>query len=237
MKKRLMFMAIAFFLTLSIASGSASASMLESMKDSVGGIKILLMAADFKPWDLTWMMESGQDPDWDYAAKASFIIPIIDREYDATLSGIPAGNYQIFLFAFGESEWDIVFYSPAGLVSIVAGQVVDISAEMLPVGGHYILNLGSGLDEDELSARVSFILGGESVIRQIYFWEDSEGNLTAEVFIPYDSTNVSLGMSIGSEYSETALNWEDAVNGVISITPSFFEGGNLEINIIWPSED
>ncbi|MFA5961980.1 MAG: hypothetical protein WC848_04830 [Parcubacteria group bacterium] len=241
MKKRsvVIIAMVAFFLTLVVLSGSgiaSSDSRLETMKDSVKGIKVLLMAADFEPQDLSWMMQTGQDPDWDYLAKASFTIPVVNREYDTTLSGIPAGSYKVALFAFGESEWDVIFYSPPVTVSVIGGRSVGISVEMLPVGGHYIINLGSGLNEAEISARVSFIFDGEEINRQLYFWADTNGELKAEVFIPHSGTGVSLGLSLGKKYTEIALNWDDAVNGVISITPSFFEGGDLNIDIIWPSE-
>lgn len=247
MKKNYFFATVAMFCFLTLLACSSSQaevpsatpdsnSMLEEMKSSVTELRIFLMPADYSlnSWDIK-NLRKGWQPEWEEDSLGWFSILVANREYDAVIR-VPAGDYKIFILAL--SEWSPVFFSTSDeIITIREGETATPEIRMEPLGIRITVH-ADGVDPTAIgSAKISFILDGESGTDEVGFWEDWEtGDTVSEIFLPYGATNVLLVVNTDKQLV-APISWGDVVDGEIVVNPEpQLAGGILSPEIIFPEE-
>ncbi|MFZ2881853.1 MAG: hypothetical protein WA019_02145 [Candidatus Moraniibacteriota bacterium] len=247
MKKTALLVVIFCLFSLGFVSGSSAegdlpVSMLETMKNNVTELRVFLMPAVFvisgsevdgmKHGDYPWLEERCIE--W-------YSVPVVNREYDATIR-IPVGSYKLFFIALGGEEWrPAIFYSAPEEVFIIRdGEILSPEIMMVALGYPIQVDVGNMsdyFDNNDIAGKIQYLLDGDIWIEDVNL-HISDSVYGTWVFFPYGNvTDMKLLVNTNTQMLTAPISWDATIDGavVVDLQPQM-SGGILSPVITWPED-
>lgn len=222
-------------------AGGGPTSMLESMKDQISELRMYLMPTVYVVSDgEIESMKHGKWAGWNERCIEWYSVPVVNREYDATVR-VPAGSYKLFFMALGgENYTPALFYSAQeDIYEIKNGETVSPLIIMNPLGYPIKINIGNtDIDFSNIDGKMQCLLDGNIWIEDINiskFWGDEF--YSTSFFHPYGATDIKLVVNTNSQLLEALINWDGVIDSEITINlQSQATGGIISPTIVFPEE-